>query len=138
MRRHFRLHHAIRRRPARGFLLLEVIIALTVFAIVGVGLAVALHESIDSANFLRREAMVRRGLEAMLIEAKAKPKRGEMAFSQRDEALGVDYETKIEPLELLNRDREPVEGLYLLKAFARYSADGKPIEDSVEIYVHRP
>jgi hypothetical protein len=74
----------------------------------------------------------------MLLEAKAKPKRDEMAISRRDEELGVEYETKIEPLELLNRDREPVDGLYLLRAFARYGADGKSFEDSVEVYVHRP
>ncbi len=121
-----------------GYMLLEVIIALTIFAIVAVGLAEALQGSIEAANFLTREDAIRRGLEAVMIEARAKPKRGEMALSYRDESLGVDYQTTLEPVQFLNRAGEPVSHLYQLRATARYMVDGKEVSDGVQVYVHRP
>ena len=122
----------------RGYLLLEVIIALTVFSLVAVGLAQALNSSIDSANFLRREAEIRRGLAGMLEQARAMPKRDQMVVSKKDEVLGVDYRTELEALEFMNRERERVNGLYVLRAFAKYQVDGKEVEDGTEVYVYRP
>lgn len=122
----------------RAYILLEVIIALTVFSIVAVGLAVALQSSIESVNFLTREAVVRRGLDAMLIEAKKKPKREEMAFAFRDELLGIDYATQLEELKFVNLEGRPVSGLFLLVATARYQVDGQERNDRAEVYVHRP
>ena len=125
------------RRPA-GYLLLEVIIALTVFSLVAVGLAQALNSSIGSANFLRREAEIRRGLSSVIAEARAMPKREQMTFEKADEVLGVKYRTSLEELEFVNVDRERVGGLYLLKASAKYTVDGKEVEDGAEVYVYRP
>ena len=59
-------------QEASGFLLLEVIVALTVFSLVAVGLAVALQSSIDASNRLARDLAVREGLEGMLVEARTK------------------------------------------------------------------
>ena len=128
----------MRRGRDSGYLLLEVIIALTVFSLVAVGLARALNSSIDSANFLRREAEIRRGLVGMLEQSRAMRKREEMAVAKKDEVLGVDYRTELEALEFMNRDRERVGGLYVLRAFARYQVDGKEVEDGTEVYVYRP
>lgn len=125
-------------RGERGYLLLEVIIALTVFSLVAVGLAMALNSSIDSANFLRREAEIRRGLAGVLEQARAMPKREEMVVNKKDEVLGVVYRTDLEALEFMNRERERVSGLYVLRAFAKYEIDGKEVEDGTEVYVYRP
>ena len=122
----------------QGYLLLEVIIALTVFSLVAVGLAQALNSSIDSANFLRREAEIRRGLSSVLAEARAMPKREQMTLEKADEVLGVKYRTELEELEFVNLEREQVNGLYLLKATAKYNVDGKEVEDGAEVYVYRP
>ena len=86
-----------------AYVLLEMIIALTVFAVVVSGLASSLHSSLDAANLLRRQAAIRRGLESLLVEAKAKPKREEMVMSYRDDALGIEFRSELEELKWINR-----------------------------------
>lgn len=121
-----------------GYVLLEIIIALTVFAVVVAGLASILHSSLDSANLLRRQAAVRRGLESILVEAKAKPKREEMPISYKDEGLGLEFRSELEELKWVNRRGLPVKGLYILRAVATDLRASKPLNDSAEVYVYRP
>jgi hypothetical protein len=124
-------------RPA-GYVLLEIIIALTVFAIVVTGLASALHSSLDAANRLRRQAAVRRGLESILVEAKQKTKREEMLIAYKDEGLGVEYRSELEELKWVNRSRKPVKGLYILRAIATDLRAANPMHDHAQVYVYRP
>jgi hypothetical protein len=126
------------RAPRDGYVLLEIIIALTVFAVSVSGLASVLTSSLDSANLLRRQAGIRRGLESILAEAKAKPKREEMLVSSRDEELGVEYRCTLDELRWVNRHRRPVKGLYLLRATATDLRAAKPLHDTAEVYVYRP
>jgi prepilin-type N-terminal cleavage/methylation domain-containing protein len=91
-----RVHRAAR----GGYVLLEMIIALTVFAIVVTGLARVLHSSLDAANLLRRQAAIRHGLESILVEAKTKPKREEMRMSYKDDALGVEFRSETRRAEM--------------------------------------
>jgi prepilin-type N-terminal cleavage/methylation domain-containing protein len=121
-----------------GFVLLEMIIALTVFAVVVTGLATVLHSSLDSANLLRRQASVRRGLEAILVEAKTKAKREEMVMSYRDDALGMEFRSELQELKWVNRRRQPVKGLYILRALATDLHTAKAVNNSAEVYVYRP
>ena len=121
-----------------GYVLLEMIIALTVFAVVVTGLASALHSSLDAANSLRRQASVRHGLESILVEAKAKPKREEMPMKYRDDGLGVEFRSELEELKWINRRRRPVKGLYILRAIATDLRLGKTFKETAEVYVYRP
>ena len=121
-----------------GYVLLEVIIALTVFAVVVAGLAGVLHSSLDASNWLRRQASVRRGLEAILIEAENKPRREEMALSRTDEALGIEFRSELAELKWVNGKGKPVRGLYILRAIAHDLRAAKPLNDSAEVYVYRP
>ena len=121
-----------------AYVLLEIIIALTIFAIVVTALASMLHASLDAANALRRQAAVRRGLESILVEAKTKTKREEMALTYKDEPLGVEYRTALEELKWVNRRRKPVKGLYILRAVATGLRLAKPLHDAAEVYVYRP
>lgn len=125
-------------RRHRGYVLLEIIIALTVFAVVVTGLAGALHSSLDAANLLRRQAAIRRGLESILVEAKARPKREEMPMKNRDDALGIEYHSELEELKWVNRRRQPVKGLYILRAVATDLRLAKPLKETAEVYVYRP
>ena len=122
----------------RGYVLLETIIALTVFSIVVTGLAQALHSSLDSANVLRRQAAIRHGLESVLVEAKAKPKREEMAMSYRDEGLGIEFRSELEELKWINRRGRPVKNLYILRVVATDFRTVKLLPDKAELYVYRP
>ena len=121
-----------------AYVLLEMIIALTVFAVVVSGLASSLHSSLDAANLLRRQAAIRRGLESILVEAKAKPKREEMAMSYRDDALGLEFRSELEELKWINRRSRPVKSLYILRALATDLRASKPLNDTAEVYVYRP
>ena len=121
-----------------AYVLLEMIIALTVFAVVVSGLASSLHSSLDAANLLRRQAAIRRGLESILVEAKAKPKREEMAMSYRDDALGLEFRSELEELKWINRRGRPVKSLYILRALATDLRASKPLDDTAEVYVYRP
>ena len=124
--------------PRDAYVLLEMIIALTVFAVVVTGLAQALHSSLDAANLLRWHAAVRRGLESILVEAKAKPKREEMAMTYRDDALGIEFRSELEELKWINRRGRPVKSLYILHALATDFRASKPLNDTAEVYVFRP
>jgi Tfp pilus assembly protein PilV len=123
-------------------MLLEVIIALTVFAVTVAGLASVLHSSLDSANALRRSAAIRRGMEAVLIEARLKPKREEMAITAADPVLGMEYRSSLDEVKWTNRKGEPVRGMYILRVEARdtRTAAGRATEptDVAEVYVYRP
>lgn len=136
------LHFRPRRTVPGGYVLLEIIIALTVFAVAVGGLTSVLHASLDSANALRRSAAIRRGLEAMLIEARQKPKREEMALTSTDPALGLEYRSMIEEVKWINRRGDPVRGLYVLRVEARDLRAGatSTLEpaDAAEVYVYRP
>lgn len=121
-----------------AYVLLEMIIALTVFAVVVSGLAQALHSSLDAANLLRRQSAIRHGLESILNEAKAKPKREEMAMTYRDDGLGIEFRSELEELKWINRRGRPVKSLYILRALATDVHAGKPLKDTAEIYVYRP
>lgn len=126
------------RRSSPAYVLLEMIIALTVFAIVATGLASALHSALDSANFLRRQVSIRHGLESILVESKARPKREEMPMTYKDDALGVEFRSELEELKWINRHRKPVKGLYILRAIATDLRLGKRLHDTAEVYVYRP
>ena len=126
------------RKPSAAYVLLEMIIALTVFAVVTTGLAKSLHSSLDAANLLRRQAAVRRGLESLLVEAKAKLKREEMAMTYRDDALGIEFRSELEEMKWINRRGRPVKSLYILRAVATDLRAAKPLNDTAEVYVYRP
>lgn len=130
-------YHAAATRP-HGYVLLEIIIALTVFAVVVTGLAGLLHSTLDSSNLLRREAAVRRGMESILMEAREKPKREEMLLSHRDESLGVEFRSELEEVKWINRNGQAVRGLYLLIATAYELGGRKTTRDRAEVYVYRP
>jgi len=136
-------HSRLPRASADGYVLLEIIVALTVFAVAVAGLSSVLHSSLDSSNALRRTAAVRRGLEAVLIEARQKPKREEMALTATDPALGVEYRSSLQELKWGNRKGDPVRGLYVLRVEARdvrAATAGLTTEptDVAEVYVYRP
>lgn len=124
-------------RP-QGYVLLEIIIALTVFAIVATGLAGLLHSALDSSNLLRRQASIRRGLEAILLEARQKTQRQEMVLTYRDEALGFEFKSDLEEVKWINRIGQPVSGLYLLSAVARDLRGAPSAPHRAEVYVYRP
>jgi type II secretory pathway pseudopilin PulG len=120
-----------------GYLLLETLIALTVFSIAVVGMAEAINASIDAMNFLTQQENMRNRLQALLVEAKQKEKREEMVFSVDDQGSGIHYRTELEELKWVNRKKEPINGLYVLRAIAEFESNGEAAKETVEVYVQR-
>src|SRR3954447_23229107 len=74
-------------RSRGGYLLLELILALTIFSLAIMGLVRSLQVGIQTAAILNRENDIRLGLRSFLEEVRRKPV-AEMAQTVADERLG--------------------------------------------------
>jgi type II secretory pathway component PulJ len=124
-------------RPG-GFILFEVMIAIAVFSIVALSLAMAMNSTIEASNYLDRQSAIRLGMDSMMNEALRKPKRQEMTFDYKDETLGVQYRTEMEEMRFTTEDGESLPGLYTLRARALYDEKGEERTETAERYVYRP
>ena len=125
------------RRPGGGYILLELIIALGMFAIGVLGLARALNTSVEVANILNRDQRVRIGLRSFLEEVRRKPL-AEITVSVADAATGVTYTSSAEPVVLTTTRGGQLSDLYNLTVTASYAVGGETREESVSLYVHKP
>ena len=123
------------RATRRGYILFELVIALTIFAIAVLGLARSLSSTLDVANQLNREHAIRISLRSFVEEARKKPV-ADMAMTGEDLRLGCTFASTIEPLGLTNRDGRNLTGLYKLDAKATFSAGNQAQEESVFVYVY--
>lgn len=120
-----------------GYILLELIIALGMFAIGVLGLARALNTSVEVANILNRDQRVRVGLRSFLEEVRCKPLT-EMTVSVADAATGVTYTSSTERVVLTTTRGGQLSDLYNLTVTASYAVGGEAREESVSLYVHKP
>ena len=123
---------------SHGYILLELVIALTIFSIAVLGLARSLSSALEVANSLNREKAIRIGLRSFLEEARHKPTTGEMAMSAADERLGCTYASIIDPAGLTNRDGRNLSDLYKLTATASFQIGAEAQQESVTVYVYQP
>lgn len=121
----------------QGYILMELIIALTMFSIGVLGLARALNTSIEVANILNKDQRVRIGLRSFLEEMRRKPL-SEMAASYADIATGITYASSIDRVALTTTRGETLSDLYNLKVTATYTAGSEQREESVDVYVYKP
>ena len=97
--------HPIPRR-ARGFTLLEITLAVLIFAVIVAGLASAINRAGDVIGLGLREVRMRAALEAHLAELRVNP-----AAVPPEPAAGVEITRAIEPVFLTARDGTPLAGL---------------------------
>ncbi len=125
-----------RMRDAGGYILLELIIALSMFAIGVLGLARALNTSMEVANILNKDQRVRIGMRSFLEEVRRKPL-SEMSASMTDEPTGVTYTSSIERVALTTTRGDVLSDLYDLKVVATYTVGSEQREESVDVYVYK-
>ncbi|MEI6350153.1 MAG: type II secretion system protein [Verrucomicrobiota bacterium] len=118
-----------------GFTLLEVMLAVMIFAIAVVGLLTALSTTIGSAAAFNREAQVRMALQTRLAEARVIDFAEGATTSDPDE-MGVIYTTEITPLELQNGEGRPLDHLYSLRITANWTQGGEEEAQTAEVYVY--
>lgn len=126
----------IPRQRRGGYMLLELILALTIFSLSIAGLARSLQVGVQTAAILNREHDIRLGLRSFLEEVRRKPL-AEMAQTFEDERLGVTFQSEVDELTIKDRNGSVLRDLYKLRAFATYEVGPEQREESVEMWVYK-
>jgi Tfp pilus assembly protein PilV len=128
----------IRRRAARGFLLLEALLAFGVFGIAVTGFVVALGRTADLAETARREVLVTRLLQSALTEAMSYPVLEEGTTSIAIEEMAeqqMQIATTIELLpEMENEDGQLLQEMYRIEVAASWFENGVRQEQLAETW----
>lgn len=124
------VHH-----PKRGFLLLEMVLALAVFGIAATGFAVALHRMADTAGLAQRELRITRVLDSALDETLSLPTLEEGVVHSKVGETGIELDTTVKLLDdLLNEDGLALQNMYLIKVDAKWYDSGVTQQRSVETW----
>lgn len=126
---------SFRRPNRRGFLLLEVILALMVFGIAATGFAVALNQMGKAANNAQQELRITRILESALEEAMSLPTLEEGSSTVVVPDTDIEIDTTIELLkEIENQDGQLLQEMYRVNVTAYWFADNEWQERSAETW----
>ena len=119
----------------RGFLLLEMVLALAVFGIAATGFAVALRKMADAASLAQSELRITRILDSALDETLSLPVLEEGETNSSVGETGIELDTTIELLdELQNEEGQALQEMYLIKIEARWFSNGQWQDRSVETW----
>lgn len=123
----------------RGFALLEIILALGLFALVAVGMTRALDQIAQTSKQARQEAQVLRVLESVLAEAAHQPQLKPATVRFPKSADGVEAAATIQKADLRTRDKARLDHLFVIRAEA-WIVDGRRqlLKRSLETYVYSP
>ena len=122
-------------RRNRGFLLLEMVLALAVFGIAATGFAVALNQMAKAASLAQSELRITRVLESALDETLSIPVLEEGVTNSTVGDTGIELDTTIELLkELENEDGQLLQEMYLIKVEARWFENGQWQERAVDTW----
>lgn len=125
------------RRTCRGYALLDVALALTIFALTVTSLAVLLQRIVDTSGSFARDRLIQGKIQSLITEAKFKPVQ-DMNSEIRDESLDATFRTFVEPLNLSNVDGEGLEDLYQLTVIAQFEDEGGSQEEVTQLYLYLP
>ncbi len=126
-------------RAFRGFLLMEVVLAIGIFAIAATGFAVALAKTADAASLAQRRMQITRILDSALREALSLPvlEEGTTTLALREEigAAPVEIDTTIEILDQLeNQDGQLLQQMFRIEVAANWYEDGVWNKETAETW----
>jgi prepilin-type N-terminal cleavage/methylation domain-containing protein len=117
-----------------GFTLLEVLIAVGIFAFAALGLLLALDSALDGARATQRDAAVRDGLANRLAGLSV----GSLRPVSSDETEnGVTYHLEVQREEVTNAEKTILRGFWRLKVKAEWTGGGSPQTWEVSHLVYR-
>lgn len=120
-----------------GFILWEIMFALTIFCIVGIALTSALHQAIDTSMIVRDEAQVRLELQNILAETSAeKLKIGKAEIKSGDGR--ITYEREIRAVQDKTAKGEQLTNLYEIIVLANWHVSGRERTDRSDVVVFQP
>ena len=126
-----------RQRALKGFVLWEIMLALTIFAVVAVALTAALQQTVDASILLRDEAQVRLEIQNLLAETnsmKLKPGKTQVQTGDRR----VRYEREIRLVKAKTARGEVLPDLYEIIIRASWQSSGRNRSDSASLIVYQP
>lgn len=124
-------------RRLHGFILLEVILAAGIFAMAGIGFAVALNDMAKVFNRSRIEAEVRLELETRLNRLRLTPL-SVNKLADKPDLRGVIYETEVSALEITNDEKFILTNLYKVTITAKWKEGAEEQLEKAELYVYQP
>ncbi len=127
----------LRQRASKGFVLWEIMLALTIFAVVAVALTAALQQTVDASILLRDEAQVRLEIQNLLAETnsmKLKPGKTQVQTGDRR----VRYEREIRLVKAKTARGEVLPDLYEIIIRASWQSSGRNRSDSASLIVYQP
>lgn len=119
----------------RGYLLLEVVLALAVFGIAATGFAVALQRTAKAAEMARNQMKITRILESSLNEALSIPVLQEGTTTTVVAEMGVEVDTEVKLLpDIENQDGQALQSMYQIRVTAHWIENGRGQERSAEAW----
>lgn len=115
--------------------MMEVLIAVAMFAIVGTAMVVAINDVGNLTFDLHRSQRLSRILDSELRRAMSVPNLEEGKVSVTMEELGVELETIVEPIEeMQNQDEQVLSNMFRVKVSAYWWADGEYQSETTETW----
>lgn len=126
-------------RNASGFALLEILLAIAIFAMVSAGMTQAIDGIAKTTTSARQEAQVLRVLESVLAEVAHQPEFKATKVSFPKTADNIDASATIEKVRLITKDKVELDHIFRVRAEA-WITDGtsRRIVRSMETYVYSP
>ena len=126
-------------RNNRGYLLLEVVLAIAVFAIACTGLTVASHRMAAAASLAQSELRITRILDSALTEQLSLPMLEEGVTQVSIEGSDIELDVVIEPIEdIENQDGELLQQMFHIRIIANWYENGAWQERSAETWRYNP
>ena len=117
------------RRSPRGFSLLEVMLALALFATAAVVLVETMNEIGNITIQARNLRQVEQGIESLLDEYSKVPQMMELEKDLKAGKDGIGYKISVRPLEnVKNQTAEILTGLFQITVTALWNEDGRPMQ----------
>jgi type II secretory pathway component PulJ len=119
----------------RGFLLLEMVLALAVFGMAATGFVVALHRMSAAASYAQSEMRITRILDSTLDETLSLPVLEEGKTNTSVGDTGIELNTTIELIEdLESEEGQLLQEMYRIHIQARWYSNGEWQEREVETW----
>jgi len=116
-------------------LLLEMVLALTVFGMAATGFVVALHRMSATASMAQSELRITRILDSALDETLSLPVLEEGETNSSVGETGIELDTKIELIEdMENEEGQILQEMYRIEIHARWYANGEWRDRTVETW----
>lgn len=120
-----------------GMTLLEVMIAVGIFALAGVATATAIAELGDLVVMVQRQDQLRERMRSYLDELKT-VRLTPGQFKINEDEQGYSFEITVEEMRLVNQDEEELDGVYSVTVVMFYDGFGTGEEVEAQYILYQP